>query len=229
MVQIIPPKGEFIIFNEEADYEEKGREWGLFNKTVKREFLYKEREELQTVTIAGYEIHGSHNTLVVRFSNGALSCIHPAYLKEMQSPTFGKTEFQEIEMPEMEAAPVEEKPKKAEKVKKETKNETKKETKIKVVLPVEKVKGTAVIKGFATKYNPFTESDDEVVLFENTILQLEEPLELGNSWCSYSKTLKKQELTEGMNIQFEAKLAAKKFDKETLYKVNNPKISSLAQ
>jgi hypothetical protein len=220
MVQIIPPKGEFIVFNEEADYEEKGREWGLFNKTVKRDFLYKEREELQTVTIAGYEVHGKHNTLVVCFPNGALSCIHPVFLKEMQSPTFGKTDFLETEMPEIEAAPVEEKPKKPEKIKKETK----KETKAKVVLPEEKVKGTAVIKGFAAKYNPFTESDDEVVLFENTILQLEEPLELGNSWCSYSKTLKKQELAEGINIQFEAKLAAKKFDKETLYKINNPKI-----
>jgi hypothetical protein len=221
MVQIIPPKGDFSVFDGNVEYEEKGREWGLFNKTVKRDFLYKEREELQTVTIAGYEVHGTHNTLVVRFPNGALSCIHPAFLKEMQSPTFGKTDFLETEMPEMEAVSVEEKPKKPEKVKKETK----KETKTKVVLPEEKVKGTAVIKGFAAKYNPFTESDDEVVLFENTILQLEEPLELGNSWCSYSKTLKKQELKEGMNIQFEAKLAAKKFDKETLYKINNPKIS----
>jgi hypothetical protein len=221
MVQIIPPKGDFIVLDENVEFEEKGREWGLFNKTVKRDFLYKEREELQTVTIAGYEVHGTHNTLVVRFPNGALSCIHPAFLKEMQSPTFGKTDFLETEMPEMEAASLEEKPKNPEKIKKETK----KETKTKVVLPEEKVKGKAVIKGFAAKYNPFTESDDEVVLFENTILQLEEPLELGNSWCSYSKTLKKQELKEGMNIQFEAKLAAKKFDKETLYKINNPKIS----
>jgi hypothetical protein len=221
MVQIIPPKGDFIVFEDEAQYVEKGKEWGLFNKTVKHDFLYKENEELQTVTIAGYEIHGTHNTLVVKFSNGSLSCIHPAYLKEMQSPTFGKTDFQEIEMPEMEPAPVEEKQLKPEKIKKEAK----KATKTKVELPEEKVKGTAVVKGFATKHNPFTESDDEVVLFENTILDLVEPLELGNSWCSYSKTLKKQELKEGMNLQFEAKLAAKKFDKETLYKINNPKIS----
>ncbi|MDP4085953.1 MAG: hypothetical protein Q8934_15220 [Bacillota bacterium] len=223
MVQIIPPKGDFIVFADEVDYEKKGKEWGLFNKVIKYDFLYKEREELQTVTIAGYEIHGVHNTLVVRFSNGVLSCIHPAYLKEMQSPTFGKTEFLESEMPEVEIPvgkqPVDESTEIKPKEKKATK-----ESKTTIVLPEEKGQGPADIKGFSTKYNSFTESEDEVVLFENTIFQLEEPLTLGNSWCSYSKTLKKQELKAGMNIQFEAKIVAKKFDKETLYKLNNTKI-----
>lgn len=220
MIQIIPPKGDYITFDDGAHYEEKGKEWGLFNKTAKREFLYKEREELQTVTIAGYEIHGKHNTLVVKFPNGSLSCIHPAYLKEMQSPTFGKTDFQEIEMSEMEAASTGEKLTESKKVKKEVK----KEVEAKVVLPEEKVKGTAIVEGFATKFNPFTESDDEIVLVKDLVLHLEEPLELGNGWCSYSKTLKKKELKEGMEIVFEAKVAAKKFDKETLYKINNPKL-----
>lgn len=223
MVQIIPPKGDFIVLDDDIHYEEKGREWGLFNKVIKRDFLYKEREELQTVSIAGYEIHGKHNTLVVRFSNGSLSCIHPAYLKEMQSPTFGKTVFEEVEMPDIE--PIIEKQSTDEiSETKHEKKKTKKVSKATIVLPEGKVKGSAVIKGFSTKYNSFTESEDEVVLFENTILQLEEPLALGNSWCSYSKTLKKQELKDGMHIQFEAKIVDKKFDKETLYKLNNLKI-----
>lgn len=228
MVQLIPPKGDFIVFDDKALYEEKGKEWGLFNKVVKHEFLYKEREELQTVTIAGYEIHGTHHTLVVRFSNGALSCIHPAYLKEMQSPTFGKTEFQETEMPEVES-PAKKQPKEDMSGTKKEEKKGKKEPKATIVLPEEKVKGFAVIKGFSTKYNTFTESEDEVVLLEETIIQLEEPITLGNSWCSYSKTLKKQELKEGMNIQFESKIVSKKFNKETLFKLNNPKITSKAQ
>jgi hypothetical protein len=223
MVQIIPPKGDFIAFTDETHYVEKGREWGLFNKTAKYDFLYKEREELQTVTIAGYEIHGVHNTLIVKFSNGSLSCIHPAHLKEMQSPTFGKTDFQETEMPELEFTIEKQLVDEPIEIKTNEKG-TKKKAKEKILLPEEKVKGTAMVKGFSTKHNPFTESDDEVVLFENTILHLEEPLALGNSWCSYSKTLKKKELKESMEIVFEAKVAAKKFDKETLYKINNPKI-----
>ena len=116
-----PPKGKFITFENEEDYGEKGREWGLFNKQIKEEFWYKEKEYKRRVKIKGYEIHGKHNTLVIEFLDGNLSCIHPAYLKEMQSPTFGKEMTDEELLEENATEKVKEK-----KPKKEvTKNKTK--------------------------------------------------------------------------------------------------------
>ncbi len=45
--------------------------------------------------------------------------------------------------------------------------------------------------------NHFTGEEDEVILLEHVKVEGENELEVGDAWCSYSKTLKKAELAEG--------------------------------
>lgn len=89
-----PPVGNFETFQDDAHYEEKVREWGLSTtREVKKEFWYKEKSQQRLVTVKGYQAYGEsgdYYTIIIEFQDGNLSCIHPAYLKEMQSPSFGK-------------------------------------------------------------------------------------------------------------------------------------------
>lgn len=92
----------------------------------------------------------------------------------------------------------------------------------KLDLPVEKVKMKAVVKEFATVPNHFTETDDEVIVYEPVSI-LEPDLDLGSAWSSHSNTLKKLELAVGDALSFEAKVIAKKLTKHPVpYKINNP-------
>lgn len=241
----IAPKGEFEVFRDVEHYREKLREWGLSAaKEAKREFLYKERNYQRVVTIKGYETYGKadeFNTLVIEFQDGNLSCIHPAYLKEMQSSSFGKESLIQVE--EKEAATNDST---AQSETKETKKEEstvsktpkatkpKKEKPAKLELPADKVHFTATVKQFALTYNPFNEENDEVVILENVKIVQEPPIEVGLAWCRHSKTLKKFELAPGDSLEFDGKVAAKKLPKgkdvpeefvldvAVLYKVNNP-------
>lgn len=243
----IPPKGDYETFRDDDHYKQKLREWGLSSaKEAKREFWYKERTYQRVVTIKGFETYGNageFNTLVIEFYDGSLSCIHPAYLKEMQQSSFGKESLLTVEENEMTAATVEDKgnvtqapdaktSSKAEKPAKVTK--PKKEKAPKLELPAEKVHFTAAVKQFALTYNPFNEENDEVVVLENVQINQENPLELGLAWCSHSKTLKKFELALGDQLEFDGKVAAKKLakgkdvpeeflvDDPVSYKINNP-------
>jgi hypothetical protein len=264
LTQYIPPKGEFDTFRDEDHYKEKLKEWGLSSaKEAKREFWYKDRNYQRLVSIKGYETYGSaaeFNTIVIEFNDGQLSCIHPAYLKEMQQSSFGKESLLNLEdkdiptvesdsksdgnkaedsspapsktsavkeLPKKEAEP---KPKQA-KVK-ETK--PKKEKAPKLELPADKVHFAATVKQFALTYNPFNEENDEVVVLEDVKIIQDNPMEIGITWCSHSKTLKKFELAVGDQLEFDGKVAAKKLakgkdveeeflvDVPVLYKVNNP-------
>ncbi|WP_413300165.1 hypothetical protein AA0X95_17810 [Bacillus sp. 1P10SD] len=238
LTKYIPPKGEFDTFRDEDHYKEKLKEWGLSSaKEAKREFWYKDRNYQRLVSIRGYETYGSaaeFNTIVIEFNDGQLSCIHPAYLKEMQQSSFGKESLLNLEdndiptvesdsnkedsspalsktsavkeLPKTEAEP---KPKQA-KVK-ETK--PKKEKAPKLELPAEKVHFTATVKQFALTYNPFNEENDEVVVLEDVKIIQDNPIEVGFAWCSHSKTLKKFELAVGDKLEFDGKVAAKKLAK----------------
>ncbi|WLR55896.1 hypothetical protein LC048_02505 [Mesobacillus subterraneus] len=239
LTQYIPPKGMYEEFEDEAHYLEKVKEWGL---STKKEFWYKDRYQHCLVSIKGYEIFGEtaeFNTLVIEFPDGNLTCIHPAYLKEMQSSSFGKEiiaqasgdEVVEVkkEMPKA-AAPAEakaEKPAKKEKVKKEKAP--------KLVLPEVKVHFTATVKQFALSWNHFNEDNDEVVVFENIRIEQDEPIEVGLAWGSHSKTLKKHELEPGQQLEFDGKIVKKSLPKgkdvedesmlldvSVAYKINNP-------
>ncbi len=249
-IQYLPPKNEYETFRDEAHFKEKLKEWGL--STAKKEFWYKDHRFQQPVLIKGYETYGNtaeFNTVIIEFQDGKLSSIHPAFLKEMQQASFGKesliTPLEEKDSKEPAANKARdtkgEDVKDKQAVKKEEAKPSKpaeqkpKKTKAaKLELPVDKVHFTANVKQFAMTYNPFNEENDEVVVFENVIIVQEEPLEVGLSWCSHSKTLKKFELALGDMLEFDGKIVAKKLAKgkdveeefiveePVLYKINNP-------
>ncbi|WP_442598836.1 hypothetical protein [Neobacillus sp. D3-1R] len=240
-----PPKGEYETFQDEAHYAEKVREWGLSStKDVKKEFWYKEKTHQRLVTIKGYEIFGQtgeYNTIVIEFQDGNVSCIHPAYLKEMQSSSFGKElktvdetdsteESTETSKPKAQTKKEQTEPIAEESIvsgqkseekqsavavtspsKKETK--TKKEKPAKLVLPEDKVHFTATVKQFALSWNHFNEENDEVVVLENVMIEQEEPTEVGLAWCAHSKTLKKFELAVGDTLEFDGKIVKKSLPK----------------
>jgi hypothetical protein len=238
LTQYIPPKGEYERFEDDTHYLEKVKEWGL---SAKKEFWYKDRNQHCLVKIKGYEIFGEtaeYNTLVVEFQDGHLTCIHPAYLKEMQASSFGKEiivqhaetatessngkpETVEIETEEfttdlevktvketVSAKTADSKPAKPEKKAKE-----KKEKQPKLVLPEEKVHFTAKVKQFALSWNHFNEDNDEVVVFEDVRIEQDEPVEVGLAWGSHSKTLKKLELEPGQQLEFDGKIVKKSLPK----------------
>jgi len=247
LTQYIPPQRDYETFRDVDHYKEKLKEWGLSSsKEAKKEFWYKERSYQRSVTIKGFETYGraaEFNTLVVEFQDGNLSCIHPAYLKEMQQASFGKESMLKLEDREQEihventAVDGSIENTVVEAPKHESKPEPKKpkrEKPIKIDLPIDKVHFTAKVKQFALTYNPFNEENDEVVVLENVRIEKDPPLELGLAWCSHSKTLKKFELTAGNLLKFDGKVAAKKLakgkdveeeflvDEAVLYKINNP-------
>ncbi len=239
----LPPKGDYEIFVDEAHYEEKIREWGL---SVKKEYWYKERTHQRTVKIKGYEVYGKtqeHYTIVLEFEDGNLTCIHPAYLKEMQSPNFTKAAISDSTIApskkrETASKVKAEKPTTPESMptvkKEQPEKKTKKEKAPKIELPMDKVHFTASVKQFAQTWNHFNEDNDEVVVLENVVVQQEDPIEIGLAWCSHSKTLKKLELEPGNILEFDAKIVKKKLAKgkdveeefiiedPVHYKINNP-------
>lgn len=242
-ITTLPPKGEFEMFTDEGHYSEKVREWGLSGtKEAKKQFLYKEKNLQFTVTIKGYEVYGKENdqnTIVIEFNDGSLTCIHPAYLKEMQGASFGKgtfTEAEEIPAPTRDEGEKTNTPtaKKAETVREKDKKNDQKEKPAKLELPEEKVHFTAIVKQFALSWNNFNEENDEVIVLENVIIQGENPIEVSLSWCSHSKTLKKFELAPGDLLEFDGKIVKKKLPKgndveeefvvsePVHYKINNP-------
>lgn len=225
LTHYIRPKGDYVKFENVEELLEKTREWGLNTKTSKKtEFWYKESFYKRKVEIDGYEIHGSYNTLVIKFMDGNLMCISPYYLKDMQSSSFGEETGTDEELEEKVKNKKEQKILPSEtivepkpKVKKEVKKE---ET---VNLPEGKVSLKFVVKKFDTIYNSFAERDDVVVIYEDVQIACgEEEIKLDSIWSSMSKSLEKLELKEGDRIECEGKVVSKKFKKEVLYKLNNP-------
>jgi hypothetical protein len=244
-ISYFPPIGEYQTFTDDEHYAEKVKEWGLSTtKEVKTQFWYKERTHQRQVTIKGYEVYGvtgEFNTVIIEFQDGQLSCIHPAYLKEMQAPNFVKANSSETEKRPSSTANLEVKKnipaKEAQKgsnQKKLVEKKAKKEKPVKLQLPEEKVHFTATVKQMALSWNHFNEENDEVVVLENVVIQQENPIEVGLAWCSHSKTLKKFELVPGETIEFDGKIVAKKLPKgkeveeefiievPVPYKINNP-------
>jgi hypothetical protein len=229
----LPPKGEFERFQDEAHYAEKVKEWGL---SAKKEFWYKERTHQRLVKIVGYEIFGvksEYNTLVIEFQDGNLTCIHPAYLKEMQSSGFGKElkapaegdvakevavenadtieATANIELISEDTFEVQDIP-----APKETKAKTpkpKKEKSAKLVLPEDKVHFSGSVKQLALSWNHFNEENDEVIVLENVKIEQDGPVEIGLAWCAHSKTLKKFELSPGDQLEFDGKIVKKSLPK----------------
>ncbi|WP_042166370.1 hypothetical protein [Paenibacillus gorillae] len=98
----------------------------------------------------------------------------------------------------------------------------KKEKAPKLELPEEKVRLSATVQEFTTVPNHFSDTDDEVIIYEAVSI-LESSTDIGLAWSSHSATLKKLELEVGDKIQFDAKVVAKKLTKHPVpYKINNP-------
>lgn len=106
---------------------------------------------------------------------------------------------------------------------KETKeSKPKKAKQPKLDLPTDKVKMSAKVAEFTTVPNHFSESEDEVIVYEE-VKVIEPELLIGEAWSSHSATMKKQELEVGDVLTFEAKIVAKKLTKHPVaYKINNP-------
>lgn len=242
IIQYIPPKGEFEVFHDHEHYKQKVKEWGL--SSAKEEYFYKENDFQEYVSIKGYELYGNSgefNTVVIEFNDGNQTCIHPAYLKEMQQSSFGKESmWQESSHPEVEipkavdsGREITSELKKVASKKAETKS-TKKEKLVKLELPTEKVHFSSIVNQFAMTYNSFTEENDEVVILKDVQIHDESPISIEYAWCSHSKTLKKLELALGDRLEFDGKITPKKltkgkdvpeefhFDVTVLYKINNP-------
>lgn len=242
---MLPPKGDYETFSDDVHYSEKVREWGLSStKEVKKQFLYKEKNLQYTVTVIGYEVYGkenNQNTIIIQFQDGSLTCIHPAYLKEMQAPSFGKGTFTEAaEAPSPSPSPIndeketEKTPVKTIEKAKEPKKNEKKEKPAKLELPEDKVHFTAAVKQFALSWNNFNEENDEVIVLENVMIVQDQSIDIGLAWCSHSKTLKKFELKPGDSLEFDGKIVKKKLPKgkdaeeefvvlePVHYKINNP-------
>lgn len=240
---VISP-GEFTALSNEESRMEKCQEWGLLSdKAVKlKTFVYKGGGRQLDCSIIGFI---DAMTAVVEFENGERHCIHPSYLKEMQTASFSQRISAadpvaraeaadtpaEDELPVAESALGQEVTEQeaaepaatdAAKLAKPRKEAVKKEKKVKLKLPEEKVKLSATIKEFTAIPNHFTEEDDEVIVYEN-VRMLEPELEIGDAWSSHSNTLKKLELAEGDELTFEAKIIAKKLTRHPVpYKINNP-------
>jgi len=232
----------YTAFENEAEQMDKCKEWGLLSdKAVKtKTFYYKGNGMNQACDIVGYV---DHLTAVIQLGREQLHCIHPSYLKEMQASTFGsrvtataeKSNEPELEtvsehaepdqQPQEPAAQVEPEAEAAEAPQVETaeaKSKTKKAKAPKLELPEEKVKMTATVQEFTTVPNNFSDTEDEVIIYEAVAI-IDPPLEVGVAWSSHSATLKKFELEVGDTITFDAKIIAKKLTKHPVpYKINNP-------
>jgi hypothetical protein len=242
----LPPQGEYETFTDDEHYALKLKEWGL--SSTKGQFWYKEKDHQRLVSIKGYQVYGEtddFNTIIIEFQDGNLSCIHPAYLKEMQSSSFGKSSITNTTIkttvndksPENKKENTDDKPvvKTLPVSQSKTKKKDTKEKTAKIELPEEKVHFTAKVMQFGLTWNHFNEDNDEVVVLENVVIQQDPPLEIGLAWCAHSKTLKKHELTPGESLEFDGKIVKKKLAKgkdiedeayivhePVAYKVNNP-------
>lgn len=223
----------YVAFETEDDQIEKCKEWGLLSGKASKSkaFFYKGNGMNLPCSIVGYV---DKVTAVIEFDNKELHCIHPSYLKEMQAANYsqklaavaeesGESENQVVETAQetpsvVESVVVESKPKESPKAKTKTTNEKAP----KLELPEQKVKMTAIVQEFTTVPNHFSDTDDEVVIYEAVSITDPET-EIGLAWSSHSATLKKFELEVGDKITFEGKIVAKKLTKHPIpYKINNP-------
>jgi hypothetical protein len=231
----------FTRFDEESELIEQCKEWGLVSeKAVKaKAFFYKGNSLNVACNIVGLV---DPMTAVIELDTKQLHCIHPSYLKEMQAANYSQRGAALAEdaavADELETAEPEEKPAKAAKTAKAdvtaedgqavpaenapAKEKTKKEKAPKLELPEEKVKMKATVTEFTTVPNNFSDTDDEVIIYEAVSI-LDPALDIGTAWSSHSATLKKLELTVGDIVTFECKIVAKKLSKHPVpYKINNP-------
>lgn len=243
MVKELPQIEESNIthyINQEVEYHkfetveemiEKTREWGVNSKTSKKEkFWYKKSFYKREVRVVGYQKfnNGNGEVAVIEFLDGNISCILPAYLKEMQGSAFGDDTLDEEGLKE-EVMKKKNSVKKAEKEKTEKKKEESEKEKNQqeenpdklVEIPDEKFVIALTVERFDKKYNAFAQRDDEIVVFKDVVVNNGE-YQLTKAWAAMSKTLEALEMAEGERLECNGKLVKNEFKKEVVYKLNRP-------
>ena len=233
MSQWVKPE-QYTAFTNEDEAMDFCKDWGLLpQKAAKqKEYRYKGQNMDVTCEIIGY----ADLVFAVIQVGEQLHNIHPSYLREMQTSQYGKgkpEEDGELLEPELEELALEEnveikKPKVAEKKEKKPAEKPAKEAPL--TLPEGKLSFDATVSQFASVPNPFSDTDDEVIIFEPASFSYEnEVVVLESAWTSHGTGMKKLELEIGDKLTFEAKIVAKKLNKHPVkYKLNNAaKISKL--
>jgi hypothetical protein len=234
--------GAFTRFDDESELLDQCKEWGLVSEkaTKAKAFFYKGNSMNVPCVIVGLV---DPMTAVIELDTKQLHCIHPSYLKEMQAANYSQRGAAVADdaavAEELETDEPEEKPAKAAKAARvevvaedgeaasaekapAAKGKAKKEKAPKLELPEEKVKMKATVTEFTTVPNNFSDTDDEVIIYDAVSI-LEPATDIGTAWSSHSATLKKLELAIGDTVTFECKIVAKKLSKHPVpYKINNP-------
>lgn len=242
----------YIAFDSEAEQIDKCKEWGLLSEKASKTktFVYKGNGMNLTCSMIGYAdkmtaviefdnkqrhcIHPSYLKEMQAANYGQKLSASAEQSVEPESAEADGAEPQRVERKSVtletpqeaapsaeEAKPELEEPKvEVDKAEEPAKAKTKKAPKPQ--LPDEKVRMVATVKEFTTVPNHFSDTEDEVVIYEE--VSIEEPeTEIGSAWSSHSATLKKLELEIGDKIKFEGKIVAKKLTKHPVpYKINNP-------
>jgi hypothetical protein len=252
MAQWVEPE-HYTAFENEDEAVSFCKDWGLLPQKATKQKLYRYKGQNMDVPC---EIVGYADLVFAVIQIGEqLHNIHPSYLREMQTGQYGKskpdeasevidgdvvdselvdTNLVETEWTNDEVSPGVKKEegsegKKTEKKEKKVAEKPAKEAP--VTLPEGKVSVEATVIEFASVPNPFSETDDEVVIFEQvSFLSNNETVALESAWSSHSNAFKKLELQIGDKLAFEAKLVPKKLNKHPIkYKINNAaKISKFA-
>jgi hypothetical protein len=226
MPQWVKPE-QYTAFKSEDEAMDFCKDWGLLpQKAAKqKEYRYKGQNMDVACEIVGY----ADLVFAVIQIGDQLHNIHPSYLREMQTSQYGKgkpEEDGELLEPELEELALEEKveikkPKSEDKKEKKPTEKPAKEAPI--TLPEGKLSFDATISQFASVPNPFSDTDDEVIIFEPASFSFEnEVVVLESAWTSHGTGMKKLELEIGDKLTFEAKIVAKKLNKHPVkYKLNN--------
>lgn len=241
MPQWVNPQ-QYTTFENEEQAVEFCKNWGLLPQKATKQKLYKYKGQNMDVPC---EIIGYADLVFAVIQVGDnLHNIHPSYLREMQTAQYGKIKpEEELEetadyldadsslvaseiIDDLDLAVLTEfedvKPaiKKASKEKKIVEKPAKE---VPLTFKDEKVSITATAAEFATVPNPFSDTDDEVIIFQQvSYLSDGETITLESAWSSHSNAFKKEAVQIGDQFTFEAKLVPKKLSKHPVkYKINN--------
>jgi hypothetical protein len=221
---------QYTAFENEEQAMDFCKNWGLLpQKSAKqKEYRYKGQSMDVACEIIGY---ADLVFAVIRIGE-QLHNIHPSYLREMQTGQFGKgkpeeegesEDSEEIieDLNDLAIKPVKQEQKTVEKKEKKPVEKAAKETPI--TLPEGKLIFEATVSQFASVPNPFSDTDDEVIIFEPASFSIDnETVVLESAWTSHGTGMKKLELQIGDKLVFEAKVVAKKLNKHPVkYKLNN--------
>ncbi|MHA6534672.1 hypothetical protein [Paenibacillus sp. BAC0078] len=226
-------------FDSEDELIERCKEWNLLSSTATRvkTYLYKGHGYSLPCEIVGYV---DSLTVVIQFENKQQHCIHPAYLKEMQTASFGSktgalaeaaktddseetaeetgveannTEASSAEIPAGDGVPVvtlDQEAGATEAAEPEAPKKPAKSKKKPAIILPEEKLEMTAIVKEFTTVPNHFSDNDDEVIIYEGVTIAGHELAIEEVWSSHSATLKKLELAVGDRVSFEAKIVAKK-------------------